>query len=223
VIVAQPGLDTPAKLKGKTLDTFQMDTLEVLPYDWLKKNGVAFNEITARYMGNTPEAVEAFKVGALDFICTIEPYALSLQNDVKGSVMLSNGVDIYGPRYTDCVLAARSSLIEQQPEDISSANSSVPTTRPRSKMPGSGRKSSRLESTSAPRPTSSSAASSRSSKWATSSLSPGMKRSTGRSPGDRCRFRPRPGHHGGAQHLQPGPGVLYDRRDRAVGGLPSIC
>jgi NitT/TauT family transport system substrate-binding protein len=68
VIVAQPGLDTPAKLKGKTLGTFQMDTLEVLPYDWLKKNGVAFSEITVRYMGNTPEAVEAFKAGALDFI-----------------------------------------------------------------------------------------------------------------------------------------------------------
>ena len=37
VLVAQPGLDTPAKLKGKTLGTFQMDTLEVLPYDWFKK------------------------------------------------------------------------------------------------------------------------------------------------------------------------------------------
>ena len=69
VIVAQPGLDTPAKLKGKTLGTFQMDTLEMLPYDWLKKNGVAFNEITVRYMCNSPEAVEAFKAGALDFIC----------------------------------------------------------------------------------------------------------------------------------------------------------
>jgi NitT/TauT family transport system substrate-binding protein len=118
VIVAQPGLDTPAKLKGKTLGTFQMDTLEVLPYDWLKKNGVAFNEITVRYMGNTPEAVEAFKAGALDFICTIEPYASGLLNDVKDSIMLSNGVDIYGPRYTDCVLAARTSLIEQHPEDL---------------------------------------------------------------------------------------------------------
>ena len=37
VLVAQPGLDSPEKLKGKTLGTFQMDTLEVLPYDWLKK------------------------------------------------------------------------------------------------------------------------------------------------------------------------------------------
>jgi NitT/TauT family transport system substrate-binding protein len=117
-IVAQPGLDTAAKLKGKTLGTFQMDTLEVLPYDWLKKNGVKFNEITVRYMGNTPEAVEAFKAGALDFICTIQPYVAGLLHDVKGSVLLSDGVDIYGPRYTDCVLAARSSLIERQPEDL---------------------------------------------------------------------------------------------------------
>jgi NitT/TauT family transport system substrate-binding protein len=95
-----------------------MDTLEVLPYDWLKKNGVKFNEITVRYMGNTPEAVEAFKAGALDFICTIQPYVAGLLHDVKGSVLLSDGVDIYGPRYTDCVLAARSSLIERQPEDL---------------------------------------------------------------------------------------------------------
>ena len=38
VLVAQPGLDSPEKLKGKTLGTFQMDTLEVLPYDWMKKH-----------------------------------------------------------------------------------------------------------------------------------------------------------------------------------------
>lgn len=117
-IIAQPGLDSAAKLKGKTLGTFQMDTLEVLPYDWLKKNGVKFNEITVRYMGNTPEAVEAFKAGAIDFICTIQPYAAALLNDVKGSELLSDGTDIYGPRYTDCVLAARTSLIEKQPEDL---------------------------------------------------------------------------------------------------------
>ena len=58
-------------------------------------------------MGNTPEAVEAFKAGALDWICTIEPYASALVNDVKGAVMLTDGIDIYGKGYTDCVLAAR--------------------------------------------------------------------------------------------------------------------
>jgi len=95
-----------------------MDTLEVLPYDWLKKQGVSFRDINVRYMGNTPEAVEAFKAGALDMICTIEPYGTALLHDVKGSVMLSDGTDIYGKGYTDCVLAARTELIKADPAAI---------------------------------------------------------------------------------------------------------
>ena len=117
-IVAQPGLDTPEKLKGKTLGTFQLDTLEVMPYDYLKKHGVAFKDVKVRYMGNTPEAVEAFKAGALDWICTIEPYASALVADVKGAVMLTDGVDMYGKGYTDCVLAARSSLMKDNPAGL---------------------------------------------------------------------------------------------------------
>jgi NitT/TauT family transport system substrate-binding protein len=117
-IVARPGLDTPEKLRGKTLGTFQLDTLEVMPYDYLKKHGIAFRDVTVRYMGNTPEAVEAFKAGAIDWICTIEPYATALMNDVKGAVRLSDGRDIYGAGYTDCVLATRASLIKENPAAI---------------------------------------------------------------------------------------------------------
>jgi NitT/TauT family transport system substrate-binding protein len=113
IIVSRPGLDSAEKLKGKTLGTFQLDTLEVLPYDWLKKHGVAFKDVNVRYMGSTPEAVEAFKAGALDWICTIEPYGTALLNDVKGSHKLSDGRDIYGEGYTDCVLACRSNLISE--------------------------------------------------------------------------------------------------------------
>lgn len=118
VIVARPGLDSAEKLKGKTLATFQLDTLEVLPYDWLKKHGVSFKDVNVRYMGSTPEAVEAFKAGAVDWICTIEPYGTALLNDVPGSVMLSDGTDIYGKGYTDCVLASRSKLIEENPAGL---------------------------------------------------------------------------------------------------------
>jgi NitT/TauT family transport system substrate-binding protein len=118
VIVSRPGLDTAEKLKGKTLGTFQLDTLEVMPYDWLKKNGVAFKDVNVRYMGSTPEAVEAFKAGAIDWICTIEPYGTALLNDVKGSHKLSDGRDIYGAGYTDCVLASRASLIKENPAGI---------------------------------------------------------------------------------------------------------
>lgn len=118
ILVAQPGLDSPEKLKGKTLGTFQLDTLEVLPYDWFKKNKVNFKDINVRYMGNTPEAVEAFRAGALDMICTIEPYGTALLNDVKGSVKLSDGIDIYGRGYTDCVLAVSDNLIKTNPAGL---------------------------------------------------------------------------------------------------------
>ena len=118
VIIAQPGLDTAEKLKGKTLGTFQLDTLEVMPYDWLKMNGVNLSDVNVRYMGNMPEAVEAFKAGALDWICTIEPYGSAILNDVPGSVLLSDGTDVYGKGYTDCVLAVRSSLIEENREGL---------------------------------------------------------------------------------------------------------
>ncbi|MEZ5933662.1 MAG: ABC transporter substrate-binding protein [Alphaproteobacteria bacterium] len=117
-IVSQPGLDTADKLKGKTIGTFQLDTLEVLPFDWLKANGVDFADVNVRYMGNTPEAVEAFKAGALDWICTIEPYASALLEDVEGSHLLSDGKDIYGANYTDCVLCARDELIAEDPGAI---------------------------------------------------------------------------------------------------------
>ena len=113
ILLAQPGLDSPEKLKGKTLGTFQLDTLEVLPYD-----GVAFKDITVRYMGSMPEAAEAFRAGALDMFSAIEPYGTTLLADVPGSVRLSDGTDIYGPNYTDCVLVTRSNLIQENPGDL---------------------------------------------------------------------------------------------------------
>jgi NitT/TauT family transport system substrate-binding protein len=118
VIVAQAGLDSAEKLKGKTLGTFQLDTLEVMPYDYLKKHGVAFKDVNVRYLGSTPEGVEAFRAGALDWMCTIEPYATALLTDMKGTVKLSDGTDIYGQGYTDCVLACRSDLIKQNPAGL---------------------------------------------------------------------------------------------------------
>jgi NitT/TauT family transport system substrate-binding protein len=117
-IVAQPGLETPAKLKGKTLGTFQNDTLEVLPYDWLKKNGVSYKDVTIRYMDSMGDMVAAFKAGSIDIASTIEPYGSALLSDVKGSVLLSDGIDVYGPEYTDCVLAASSTLLVKDPGSV---------------------------------------------------------------------------------------------------------
>lgn len=114
-LVSQPGLDTPEKLKGKTLGTFQLDTLEVMPYDYLKRNGVSFNDINVRYMGGMAEAAETFKAGAIDIFCTIEPYASAMLKEVEGSHLLTDGTDMYGAGYTDCVLVASNDVISEKP------------------------------------------------------------------------------------------------------------
>ncbi|MCH9672610.1 MAG: ABC transporter substrate-binding protein [Gammaproteobacteria bacterium] len=118
IIVAKPGIDTAQKLKGKTLATFQADTLEVLPYDWLKKNGVDWNEVDVRFMGSSPELAQAFISGAVDAICHIEPYATQALDAVEGAVMLSDGTDIYKPYYTDCVIAASDRAINENREAL---------------------------------------------------------------------------------------------------------
>jgi NitT/TauT family transport system substrate-binding protein len=117
-IVAQPGLDAPEKLRGTTLGTFQMDSLEVMAYDWLRAHDIGFDQITVRYMGSTPEAVEAFKAGALDWVCTIEPYVTALARDVAGAHVLSRGRDIYGAGYPDCVLTAQRAILERNPSAV---------------------------------------------------------------------------------------------------------
>ena len=82
-----------------------------------------------RYMGNTPEAVEAFKAGALDMICTIEPYGTSLLNDVKGSVMLSDGIDIYCPSCISNATSRRSRSVSIGRSSASPTNSAVTRAR----------------------------------------------------------------------------------------------
>jgi len=112
VICAQPGIDSAEKLRGKSLATFQADTLEVLPYDWITKNGGNWADMDVKFMGSSPEIVQAFVNGAVDSICHIEPYATQALKGVPGSHMLSDGTDIYPSFYTDCVIAVSERLID---------------------------------------------------------------------------------------------------------------
>ncbi|MGJ5176901.1 ABC transporter substrate-binding protein [Bradyrhizobium oligotrophicum] len=118
IIVAKEGIKSAADLKGKTFGTFQADTLEVLPYDYLKKAGLSFKDVDIKYLDTSPELAQAFMAGALDAICHIEPYATQCVQQRKGATVLSDGTDLYGKGYSDCVLAARVPLIEKNPAAV---------------------------------------------------------------------------------------------------------
>ncbi|SAK56920.1 ABC transporter substrate-binding protein [Caballeronia ptereochthonis] len=118
VIAAQPGITSAEQLRGKTIGTFQADTLEMLPYDYLKKAGLSFKDVKVRYFGTSPELAQAFIAGNIDAMCHIEPYATQALKSRPGSVMLSNGVDVYGANYSDCVLAVREKLLHDNRDAV---------------------------------------------------------------------------------------------------------
>jgi NitT/TauT family transport system substrate-binding protein len=118
-IVAQPGITKPEHFKGKTIGTFQLDTLEIMAYDWFKKQGVNYKDLTIRYFDTTPESAQAFLSGAIDILTTIEPYGTIIMKDKPGVTMLSDGSDVYGtPFYSDCILGVRAGLIQENPGAI---------------------------------------------------------------------------------------------------------
>lgn len=118
MIVAKEGINSAADLKGKTFGTFQADTLEVLPYDYLKKAGLSFKDVEIKYLDTSPELAQAFMAGAIDAICHIEPYASQCVIGRPGAKVLSNGTDVYGKGYSDCVLAVRTPLLESNPAAV---------------------------------------------------------------------------------------------------------
>jgi NitT/TauT family transport system substrate-binding protein len=118
ILVAREGIKTAADLKGLTIGTFQADTLEVLPYDYLKKAGLAFKDVKVRYFNTSPELAAAFINGGIDAVCHIEPYATQCLTSRKGATVLTDGRDLYGRNYADCVLAARIPMIEKNPQAV---------------------------------------------------------------------------------------------------------
>ncbi|MFG6094688.1 ABC transporter substrate-binding protein [Leptothoe sp. ISB3NOV94-8A] len=117
VIVAKPEIKSFADLKGKKVATFQADTLDVIVYDYLKKEGMTYDDVEMVYLGDSTELLNAYLAGQVDAVSHIEPYATKAKTQTNGNI-LGNGVDIYGSGYPDCVLAVRNEIIENEPEMV---------------------------------------------------------------------------------------------------------
>lgn len=60
ILIGSEGIKSAADLKGKTIGTFQADTLEVLPFDYLAKAGMSFKDVEMRYFNTSPELAAAY-------------------------------------------------------------------------------------------------------------------------------------------------------------------
>jgi NitT/TauT family transport system substrate-binding protein len=115
IMVAKPEIKSFADLKGKKVGTFQADTLDIIVYDYLLKNGMSYKDVNMVYFGDSTEMLNAYLSGQVDAISSIEPYATKAKTSTQGNI-LGDGIDIYGKGYPDCVVAARKELIEKEPE-----------------------------------------------------------------------------------------------------------
>ena len=118
ILIGSEGIKNANDLKGKSIGTFQADTLEVLPYDYMTAAGVKFGDANIKYFNSSPELAAAFINGAIDAVSHIQPYALQCLNERSGSTILTDGLDLYGKGYSDCVLAARTPLLQEKPEAV---------------------------------------------------------------------------------------------------------
>ena len=105
----------PADWKDKTIGTFQADTLEVLPYDYMTQ---AANLPMPKSSISTPHQLPPLINGAIDAVSHIEPYATQCLQERAGSSILTDGLDLYGAGYSDCVLAARTPLLDENPDAV---------------------------------------------------------------------------------------------------------
>ncbi|GAB4372362.1 MAG: hypothetical protein Kow00121_14610 [Elainellaceae cyanobacterium] len=117
IVVAKPDIQSFADLKGKKIATFQADTLDVVVYDYLKREGMTYNDVEMVYLGDSTELLNAYLAGQVDAVSHIEPYATKAKTSTNGNI-LGDGTDIYGENYPDCVLAVRNEIIESDPQMV---------------------------------------------------------------------------------------------------------
>jgi len=116
-VVAKAGIKSFADLKGKKVGAQQADTLDIMLYDYMKKNGMTYKDVQMQYIADTFELSNAFIAGQLDAIAIIEPYATKCKTATNGS-FLGDGIDIYGQGYPDCVLLGQKKVIDKEPEVV---------------------------------------------------------------------------------------------------------
>ena len=112
--LARSSVDSPLDIDLALLQKRSNDNpVFYVQYAHARTSGVGRN---ARELGvglQRADGTDGFDPALLD-----HPTETALLADVKGSHKLSDGTDIYGRGYTDCVLAARSDLIAQNPAGL---------------------------------------------------------------------------------------------------------
>jgi NitT/TauT family transport system substrate-binding protein len=116
-VLAQPDIGDWDDLRGRRAATLPMDPLEILLYESLVTRGVPYDSLARDYLSSPQELTRAFAEHEADVVTHVEPFAGQLVRNY-GAKILTDGTDIWGPRYPDCVIAARVELLRERPRVV---------------------------------------------------------------------------------------------------------
>ena len=113
-LIGKSELTSVADLKGKTIGTFQSDTLEMLLFSALQNANLTYKDIEVIYFTDGFEMINAFATGRVQAITHVEPYATQVVQKFGGK-KLASGKDIWKGDHPDCVLTVSEKVLKQNP------------------------------------------------------------------------------------------------------------
>jgi NitT/TauT family transport system substrate-binding protein len=111
-VLAQPHIAAWGDLKGRRIGTLRRDALEILLYEGVVANGLSYGGLQVEYCAKPSELSESFTSHRYDAVTHLEPYATQLRTR-DGARVLTDGRDLWGCKYPDCVIAARQETLER--------------------------------------------------------------------------------------------------------------
>lgn len=117
VLLSRPSVATTPGLAGKRVGTFRADPMELLLFDALAAEGMAFEDVELIYLPDLPSGMEMFERGELDALTLAEPHASRVR--AAGANQLSDGTELWGDPFPDTVLVAAESLLLERPHVVS--------------------------------------------------------------------------------------------------------
>lgn len=114
-LLAHRDTSTADTIKGTTWGLSPSDTLEVLGYEWLKQNNLSYDDIEVVYEAAGTDVTAAWIAGQIDVVNCVQPFCNDMAQQYDG-VLITDGRDIFGGDYSDCVLATSTKLLSEEPE-----------------------------------------------------------------------------------------------------------
>lgn len=116
-VLARPEIHDWQALRGARAATVAADPLEILLYECLDAHGIPYRSLSVSHLDEPRALTRAFLEGRVDVVTQVEPFAGELVA-AAGARVLSDGRELWGPRYPDCVLAARTEVLREGPQAV---------------------------------------------------------------------------------------------------------